>query len=307
MRWLLIGLFISCGPAFGEDSRQTYAAQCQAMVGTIPDFSCADGAVVPVTIGGVEPAKFTKDMLCDRPALLSNGDQSDGQCVPYSRILNLSAGSKQISVMCRQKKIREADSLLYDEIDVIAHNASTGATCWFQANAGTDPVDGALVPSPQSSEAGEFWEEPAVVAGDGCGNCHDNDPFMYSPFVGQVWDHVPTNPFGPYFHVAPQFGFAKWPTMAMAPRDSTCTGCHRIGIDKTCGYLTQLATGEEIPEGSDESAASYPASHFMPPDHGLNQLAWNEIHKSSVDDIQGCCGDAGHASCNIHPINGVNE
>lgn len=306
MRWM-IALVVLAGAAQAQDSRRDYAAQCAAMVGTIPDFSCGDGVVVPVTVGGEVPAEYTKDMLCDRPGLLFNGSDSDGQCVPYSRILNLSRGTTQISVMCRQKMIRDADSLQFDEIDIIAHNPGTGATCWFQAEAGEEPLDGAAVPSPQSDEAGDFWHDPVTVASTGCGNCHDNDPFMYSPFVGQVWNHVPTNPFGPYFHVAPQYGFAEWPTDMIAPRDSTCTGCHRIGTDQTCSDLTLKATGAVIPEGSDPKTASFPASHFMPPDPGLNELAWIEIHQRSVDDILSCCSSSEQQACNLRPINGAYE
>lgn len=307
MRWIC-ALLLTAGAATAQDARRDYAAQCAAMVGTIPDFSCSAGVVVPVTVDGETPAQYTPDMLCDRPGLLPNGAGSDGQCVPNSRILDLSQGLTQISVMCRQKKIRPAETVLYDEIDIIAHNAATGATCWFQAEASaSEPLDGSNVPSPNSPSAGDFWHDPVEVASAGCGNCHDNDPFMYSPFVGQVWDQVPTDPFGPYFHVGPQYGFNAWPTDLIAPRDSTCTGCHRIGTEQTCGYLTELAIGQIIPDGSDALAQSYPDNHFMPPDHGLNLTAWEVIHQPSANKILECCLDSGQPSCNKQSINGTVE
>ena len=49
---------------------------------------------------------------------------------------------------------------------------------------------------------------------------------------------MPTSPFGPYYHIAPEFGFGKWPLTSITPRDSTCVGCHRIGVEHTCGELT---------------------------------------------------------------------
>lgn len=307
--FILAAALMCCGSvAFAQDSRQDYAAQCAAAVGTIPEFSCAEGDVVPITVNGQTPTTYTPNMLCDKPALLNNGAGSDGQCVPYSRIVNKSVGIMQVSAMCRQKTIRSADSLEYDEIDIIAHNLANGATCWFQAGEKDGvPVDGSKVLSPQSAASGTYWEAPETVAGDDCGGCHDNDPFMYSPFVGQVWENIPTDPFGLYHHVAPEYGFGEWPVTQMQPRDSTCTGCHRIGIDKTCSLLTEMATGIIIPPGAGQRAAEFPGSHFMPPDHNLTKLAWNIIHASSVETIRACCSDNSAAQCNTSAIPGAKE
>jgi hypothetical protein len=283
-----------------------YVLQCVGEVAAIDDFSCGDGEVVPITVDGVEitSATFEPDMTCDRPALLANGPDSDGQCVPGSRILNLSTEQTQVSAMCRQKHNRPADSLLFDEIDVIAHNSSTGATCWFQAK-GSDadtPIDGTLVSSPTNLEGPHIWANPADVVADGCGDCHDNDPFMYSPFVGQVWDEVPANPLGPYYQVGAEFGFDDWPTTALDMRDNTCVGCHRIGIDHTCGNLTNWMTGIEIPAGADPLAQEFPMSHAMPPEHGQTHAAWSTFHSRSVAQIKSCCANPSQQMCNATEI-----
>ncbi len=280
-----------------------YAAQCRAQIGDIPAFSCASGRVIPITVDGKVPGRYTKDMTCDRPALLPNGSQSDGQCVPGSRILNLSELDTQISVMCRQKQIRAKDSLSFDEIDVIAHNPISGATCWFQASATQGgSIDGASVPSPTGADGSTFFNPPEDVVKDGCGICHDNDPFMYSPFMGQVWSQVPVNPFGPYYQVnTPVLGFDKWPTQQMQPRDSTCTGCHRIGTKETCGQLADWASGE-APPGANALAKSYPLSHSMPPFHGQSLATWEVINQASVARIGACCADPTSPACNLTEI-----
>ena len=266
-----------------EKEFRDYAQRCAVEVAAIPAFDCRSGVVVPVTVNGEVPAQYLPQMSCDRPALLSNGEGSDGQCVPNSRILDLSSSGVQTVVMCRQKKIRPFDSPFYDEIDIVSHNPATGATCWFQAKGSpAAPLNGADVASVQNPEAWKFWEPPREVANDGCGDCHDNDPFMYSPFVGQVWSHVPTSPFGPYRHVAPDLGFGDWPLVSLSPRDSTCTGCHRIGIDQTCGQLLDYMTGRHIPEGADEVASIFPGSHAMPPGRNLTLRGWETIHAASV-------------------------
>lgn len=276
-----------------------YAFVCSQKVGNIPAFSCADGVEIPVTVNGAVPSAYSPGMTCDRPSLLPNGSDSDGQCVPGSRIVNLSEGAKQISVMCRQKHIRPAGSMRFDEIDVIAHNRNTGATCWFQSSAlsGTT-IDGTTIPSPTDPASSRFFNAPDRVVHDGCGACHDNDPFMYSPFVGQVWGHVPQNPFGPYYHVdVDGLGFDKWPTTQILPRDSTCTGCHRIGVNETCGQLADWATGRAVPPGANPLASSYPLSHSMPPYHRQTEDTWNAINQSAVDTISACCLDPTRSEC----------
>jgi hypothetical protein len=243
-------------------------------------------------------------MTCDRPSLLPNGADSDGQCVPGSRILNLTEGTKQISVMCRMKKMRPDGSMQFDEIDIIAHNSVSGATCWFQKSALSGAtVDGTTVPSPTDPASAVYFNAPERVVDDGCGACHDNDPFMYSPFVGQVWGHVPTNPFGPYHHVnLSGLGFDRWPLTQILPRDSTCTACHRIGVNETCGQLTDWATGLQIPPGANPLGATYPLSHSMPPYHGQSEAAWHQINAASVAAITACCLDPTQPMCQPRAI-----
>lgn len=305
MRRALIALALAALASPGlADDYVAYATQCVDEIGEIPAFSCADGVIIPVTVNGQTPMSFAPGMTCDRPSLLPNGSESDGQCVPNSRILDLSTADKQISVMCRQKFIRPDGSLQFDEIDVIAHNPQTGATCWFQAsaNAGT-VIDGTTVPAPTDPASTFFFNQPRDVVHDGCGTCHDNDPFMYSPFVGQVWGHVPVNPLGPYYQVdVPGLGFDAWPTTMIAPRDSTCTGCHRIGVQETCGQLTDWATGRAMPPGANPLGASYPLSHSMPPFHGLTEHSWTQINQQAVNTIADCCLDPAQEMCNATPI-----
>jgi hypothetical protein len=303
------------GPAAAQSSNQVYGEACAEAIGAIETFDCGDGVTVPITVDG-DVVTGQAPATCDRPALLSNGTDSDGQCVPNSRILDLSTDTMQVTAMCRQKHLRSADSTEFDEIDVIAHNPNSGATCWFQAKAdgGDTPVSGVLVPSPTAATDSSFWETPETVVADDCGSCHDNDPFMYSPFVGQVWEHVPTDPFGPYAHVDVGFGFSDWPTHSMDMRNNTCTGCHRIGSGSlfpsdpsqekpgSCGMLAQWMTGQTIPIGADDWASTYPGSHAMPPDFGRSEDAWNVIYGQSIATIQSCCDDPNQAICGLSEI-----
>jgi hypothetical protein len=300
--FLLASLLVA-RPATCQSSQATYAHACRVAIGDVADFSCGDGAIVPVTVNN-RSVRPTKGMECDRPALLFNGKHSVGQCVPNSRILSLSTGIAQVAVMCRQKLIRRADSLTFDEIDVIAHNPITGATCWFQATGqGRAPVDGTKVLSPTRDTTSGFWNTPEATVHEGCGNCHDSGPFIFSPFVGQVWDRMPRDPFGPYFHVDPgQVGFDKWPRKALAPRDNTCLGCHRIGVGETCGSLTRWMTGRAVPTGADAWARTWPGSHGMPPNPDMTPRGWHELYAASVDQVLSCCKDPTQKSCRTTSI-----
>lgn len=299
MRWILPILFfatVNPSTVYGGSNTAAYATACRVAIGKIPAFSCADGALIPITANGA-PVDGKPGLECDRPALLDNGPGSDGQCVPNSRILSLSTPSAQITAICRQKHIRSS-SLLFDEIDVIAHNPTTGATCWFQALGDKDtPVEG-RAPSPTEATDDRYWRAPRDVAATGCGSCHDAGPFVFSPFVGQVWDKVSVDPFGPYFHVDPgEFGFNSWPTSSIAPRDNACLGCHRIGVGASCSSLTLAMTGRATPVGADAWARSFLGSHAMPPGFTKSPAAWETIYASSVDQIRSCCQNPNQAFC----------
>ncbi|CUH65478.1 hypothetical protein TG4357_01886 [Thalassovita gelatinovora] len=309
-----IAFLCVAGAAGAQTSTQIYGSACATDIGAIDVFDCANGVAVPVTVDGVAVTDHAP-ATCDRPALLNNGAGSDGQCVPFSRILNLSTETAQIAVMCRQKRFRAEGSTDFDEIDVIAHNPDTGATCWFQAKADAGAgVSGQNVPSPTAATDASFWQTPEAVVAEDCGVCHDNDPFMYSPFVGQVWADVPVDPFGPYGHVDPGIGFSDWPLHAMNLRDNTCLSCHRIGAGLlmppdpaqekpgSCGALAQWMTGQVVPVGADEQASRYPASHAMPPNFGRSEAAWNVIYAQSAADIQSCCADPGQDMCGLAEI-----
>ncbi len=302
MKKLLILLALA-SPASAQQSFEAYAASCAAQVAEIPTINCGEGVLIPITVNGETPSEYTPDMTCDRPGLLPNGSGSDGQCVPGSRVVNLSTDSMQITAMCRQKNIRTPiDALVFNEIDVIAHNPATGATCWFQAEAGAGKgIDGNAVISPNAVGAAAFWNPVEDVLSADCGGCHDNDPIMYSPFIGQVWDEIATNPLGLYYHIAPEMGFSAWPTTTFQPRDNSCLGCHRIGIQKTCGKLLEQATGQISVEGADPWASTFPGNTSMPPEHAQTLAAWNTIFQDSVAVLQSCCSNPEQAMCNPTP------
>ena len=297
------------GPALGEDITG-YAQECAARIAAVPAFDCTQGTEIPVTVDGKPPASYAPAMSCDRPSLLLPipGETTDGQCLPYQRILILRDDSTaQISAICRQKILRPSGTYLYDEVDVILHGVASGSTCWFQALAplpltAAHGLDGRHVPSPgDGSRARDFWNPPAETAKGTCVFCHDAGPFLYSPFVAQT-GLLPADPFGRY---ANDIGdaFKAWPPpRSIATRDNTCTACHRIGSMNSCHRLMLQAAGAAPTEGLDGWGKLFPHSHWMPPGDLHSERQWDAIYAGSVAALAACCQDPGAPGCRLSPM-----
>ena len=278
-----------------------YARQCAAVTAEIEMFDCHKGALLPITVNGKTPAKYTKDMDCDRPAMAAN---TDFRCAPYSRALLIRDDTVQISAYCRQKTLRSATSPMYDEIDVIVHSRVNGATCWFSATPkpGTKGIDGTKVPPPTSRGADKFWDPPAQTVKGNCVSCHDSDPWMYSPFLGQT-NQYPVDPFGYYTNaIGP---FKAWPEpRAITTRGNNCTSCHRIGNMETCKTTIHQATGSARIAGADKWAKTYPHSHWMPPGNSLTVRQWHVTYDPAMKELERCCANPKAPGCEVTPIRG---
>lgn len=317
--WLLVLL---APGARAQQELLPYARECAEKIGPIPAFDCTKGTRVPITVNGKVPASYVPQMTCDRPSLLppGEGENTDGQCIPESRALVLrDDGKVQISAYCRQKKIRPANTYLYDEVDLISHNVETGSTCWFQALApnplsADKGLDGRRVPPPEevTSPAGkpaakDFWNTPAKTASGQCGSCHDSDPFMYSPLIGQT-GQMPRDPLGLYANDIGE-DFKKWPKpVALSTRGNTCTGCHRIGSQHTCKtamYETVGIYSEDLGKYLDSWARVYPNSHWMPPGLSMSKEQWEATYRGSIDALARCCENPKAEGCIVTPITGI--
>lgn len=314
--WLL--MLLAPG-AWAQQELLPYARECAEKIGPIPAFDCRTGTRVPITVNGKVPATYVPQMTCDRPSLLppGEGENTDGQCIPESRALVLrDDGKVQISAYCRQKKIRPANTYLYDEIDIISHNVETGSTCWFQALA-PNPLspdkglDGRRVPPPEEATpppgkvaARDFWNPPVKTASANCGTCHDSDPFMYSPLIGQT-GKMPRDPLGLYANDIGE-DFKKWPKpVAISTRGNTCTGCHRIGSQHTCNTAMYESVGEMLSPYLDSWAMVYPNSHWMPPGLSMSLEQWEATYRRSVEELARCCKDPKAPGCIVTPITGA--
>ncbi len=294
LAWLLVASGMSA------QSIVEYGRQCAVLIADFGPFDCRAGALLPITVNGKTPQQYTKDMTCDRPAMAAD---NPFPCAPYSRSLLLRDDTVQISAYCRQKSVRTAASPFYDEIDVISHSRINGATCWFSAVAKTPKgIDGSRVPSPTTPAGAKFWDPPEQTVNGNCVSCHDSDPWMYSPFLGQT-NQYPTDPFGYYTNAIGPFKVWLQPS-AITARGNNCTSCHRIGNMETCKTTMFQATGSAPIAGADKWAQTYPHSHWMPPGNSNTAAQWSVIYDTAMRELEKCCKDPGAPGCVVTPIGG---
>jgi hypothetical protein len=321
-------------------SLQQYGTDCANLIAEAPTFNCLDLDMVPVTVDGKVPEKYTRNMHCDRPALLPYPARSDGQCAPYSRMKTYRNDDVQMILLCRRMYIRPVGDPHFDSIEIIMHNVKSGSTCFFiSKNFGENPDgdDGHRVPPPDEltppagqTAAKDLWAEPKEVANHGCIYCHDSDPWMRSPWASQT-GKLPADPWG--FHSVDVGGpFAKWPKpMSIDTRGNTCTGCHRIGSLNTCRMMELPGFGEQPskmlqsvgqapygtfharPGTTDEAppavysewASTYPHTAWMPPGNTLPFLEWKRLYQSDIEALQRCCDNHDAPGCIVNPIENV--
>jgi hypothetical protein len=278
----------------------SYGRQCASLIAEVEEFDCRKGPAVPITVNGKTPVKYTPNMTCDRPAMAAD---NPFPCAPYSRVQLLRDDTVQASSYCRQKSLRSAKSPYFDEIDVILHSRVNGATCWFSATAKTKKgIDGSRVPSPTKPSVKRFWDPPAQTVKGSCVSCHDSDPWMYSPFIGQT-NQYPADPFGYYTNaIGP---FKAWPEpKSITVRGNNCVSCHRIGNLETCKTTMLQATGRAPIKGADTWAKQYPHSHWMPVGNALTLRQWNVTYDDAMRELGNCCTHPEAAGCEVKAIGG---
>lgn len=276
-----------------RESLQEYAARCEdAMGGEIPGFECEEGSPIP-NEDPIPPGN-----LCNAPNVLNR------ECDPGSKFQVLKRGENDgiyIVAHCRKIGWAEGDNHFAD-VAMIAHNKNTGATCFFQA-LGADLSGSVVAPrKSQSTKPSEDtyykWQDPATTASQRCIGCHDNGPFLRSPYLGQlagkdpsvgVWLGGPETPLVPDVHYLPgtkqseQFSwnstthpysfvgtdFQSWKTYRV-DIGGECTSCHRMAISTNNGVFDSDVIGTARDYGKKSTAPS----QLSKSPHGVDSPIW---------------------------------
>ncbi len=262
----------TCATDGEHDTLQAFARKCAAAVGEdVPAFDCDVGTEVPEThLTGSFP-----NGVCDAPNVLNH------QCDPGSRFQVLKE-TNDVAIVGHCRKQANANHE-YGDIAVIQYNKKNGATCFYQALAGRLPSTGPLpakVTAPSDGNgSGKFpWLDPVKTAAIRCVQCHDNGPFVRSPYLAQLrneaknrlpgtnagtgpWDHrFSWNKTLPLSFVGNDFQSWKTYALSITGAGSGCLACHRLGFSQSNG--------------------SYNFGSGTAQDFGLIATATTQVHKN---------------------------
>ncbi len=311
-------------------SVQKYAEACVAELGEIPFFqktgdgtyttySCMDSTPIPMTVtdasGHVDHPVGQVDR-CDKPQYIYS------LCEQGPRVAHRTNDLGTHWVLLCRKSIGGLASSQFNDMAMIGHNPLTGKTCFFQ-NALYAKTDGAHVPHPADKVKSEtLWEgvHGGIGSGIECAHCHDNDPFIHSPWIDGALDGA-GHPVVPKMGIDPDFalGYNDAPytiinaqgqgwTMEkslVSPEASACTKCHRIGSGRWTDWATRLdGTDESFRGVTSDAYLTFDKVHWMPPDlhaESLTEATWmGSKFQKALDFIKGCGQD--QSRCQWKPL-----
>ncbi len=312
------------------------------------------GTEIPANLTASQASRYyfgangNQEYSCDRPAHLPLGNF--GQCVPYARLGKLAARDAQGKVLkdvdvvftCRRYTPRLGPQQyggqnfdgstypIFEDINMIQHNRKTGETCFYQTPLSNR--DGRRVPSPMekslpsgspsyATSASTFWLKPSGVANNSnmqCIRCHDNDPFIHTPFIDQVKGDggkplVPamdrSSDWSGKYSVIGNRGFQYWPQVYALFHDEKpqCTSCHNFADKKMLETWAENSTGRLHARNlSNHAKQSFHLNMWMPPaEAGIaNESQWNASgYGASLDAILACRDNPTTPPCSRKPIN----
>jgi hypothetical protein len=260
------------------ESLKVYADKCDVAIGlSVPDFNCDNGSIVPTTNLTPMSSEYP-DGTCDRPNVLNK------KCDKNSKFQVLERTNDAIVVAhCRKKGGGGGVRDKWGDIAVIQYNNKTGATCFYQSQIQEGTVanpnlgiagDPASLPSavfrPGTPGFNSFpWLTPKQTADQNCVGCHDNGPFVRSPYLAQLsgdtsgtkgGNWLPGTRVGPgpweknsagYWNEPLPYKFVgndfqKWKAYSVTAAGSSCANCHRMGMSERDGLLQGGGTSQEL-------------------------------------------------------------
>jgi hypothetical protein len=279
-------------------SPQKYAELCVAELGEIPFFqklgdgkystySCMDSTPIPMTVtdaNGVVTKPDGSAEQCDKPQYIYS------MCEQGPRVAHRTNADGTHWVLLCRKSVGGLTSSKFNDIAMIGHNPLTGKTCFFQ-NALYDKTDGAHVPHPGDVEkSANLWSGVHGGLGSGieCSHCHDNDPFIHSPWIDGALD-AQGHPVVPKMGIDPDFavGYNDGPydivnkkaqgwTMEkslVSPEAAACTKCHRIGSGRWLDWASRLdGTDDYFKQVTSPEYLKFEKLHWMPPDLHMENI-----------------------------------
>ena len=242
----------------GDSTRKwavCYSCRCKAAMGgwlpTAEQISCDKGANVPI-VGATKNGTSldlsvisTESANCLNPPRLGAARAYGSGCFPGSKLGQLKKDNIYVKWICRLEKwtpMFSDSSIKYNDTGIIIHNSDSGATCYFDDKdnviAGNDNPEIDLTDG-KEEKVTKFLSTYYRTEGDSCVGCHDNDPFMYSPYLkGAGWQSSAAYTKQYYHRVTTSgTGQASLGEHLVSPGAESCTSCHRIAKGGgSCNY-----------------------------------------------------------------------
>ena len=281
--------------AGGAPGASEYASGCATEMGKIPQFNCMDGTLLPITVNGVDSSSVVA--ACDKPIQLGI---DSGPCTPFARLLKLDTGNANVLTLAICRKYRGSSGPTdsgFQDIAMIQHNRQTGNTCFFQSPVGVE-ADGTKVPSPSTdaSASSPFWLPPSSVRNIHCTNCHDADPFVWSPYVAQVADVPKWDALGKWnSNFLDLFGDT---VQTFKPQDNGCAKCHRIGSNTCNTFVKDYTVNAKM-------ASTHPDEFWMPPGFTGTSTLWHQQNDKAMAQLQACCDNPSSSQCSATVAGGA--
>lgn len=238
---------------------------------------------------------------CANPSLLT------GSCRQGSKLGQLTHGDVSMYWVCRDRYLDLDGTVLYHDMAVIGHNLRTGATCfWDDINDvihedDAPPLD--LLAASEEERARGIEQFP-YNDGSRCINCHDHDPFIYTPYLQSTsWESVAASK-GPYHLVGLDGAPRSTGVMELvSPQASPCTSCHRIGSNQTCSVFAPDALAahkgslyeSEVHAAAEPGSPHWPLAYWMPgTTHAFDDFGeWESSYGEAREHILACCENPG--------------
>ena len=314
-----------------------YTAGCMAEMGELPmfangDFNCttdpgmhvlpihataSDGTVTTLdettTNFPLTSAQQAATKRCDTPAWLGyEGDAPNTtQCAPFTRIgqYQNSQGTRFMAI-CRRETVRALNDPTFENINFVAHNPTTGKTCYFNNHLDSTSTNGTAVPTPDGTATDQFWMDMGSIQGQRCPSCHDSDPWIHSPWVDSAIDKTTGHTIVPRIGDDPAYTLTTkysifgresflgtdqqsqidWQQPQQLMNVGSCGNCHRIGTGMTMQFWTDRSVGLT----NDLSSSLTPAFSTTA------KLQWMPMDQASVQLIDNCARNP--SGCTIQDV-----
>ena len=225
------------------DTASEYAAMCMPHVGVPPTIDCGAGVRIPIHVDGTEVFESPGYRECDTPDFKGNCNVGSR----IGRVQGKAADGSRLDDVVWAYLCRSAGRELFERgiasVQMIGHNKTTGATCFFESPDGKGDLtqadylhfddDGLLagkLPGPDSPDFDKAWIPPPD--GVQCTQCHQNNAFLHDPWIDGA--RLPSNPGEPVLPgwVDPEapywvVGGTDWDLRTPHIEGNACLDCHR--------------------------------------------------------------------------------